>query len=175
MCEPKTPCSRATVNEAMATTTTMTSGTHARLTRPVMALLSQGSSVSARRRCRRRSFRRLEAAVEHRQKQHDDAHPDDESPDQVHAGVGDVVAEDDSGDSRRRDAAHIAEGAEEPGSGADMLCGSLDVKSGLVSDDRGSQCDREKHGAADNGCNGSVGGEKGDRDRSNDQADGADD
>ena len=37
--EPKTPCSRATVNAAMATTTTMTSGIQNRATSRVIALL----------------------------------------------------------------------------------------------------------------------------------------
>src|ERR1700739_4133568 len=40
--EPKTPCSRATVSAAMATTTTMTRGTHIRATRRVIALLPSG-------------------------------------------------------------------------------------------------------------------------------------
>jgi hypothetical protein len=39
MFEPKIPCSRETVNAAIATTITMTRGTHARMTRRVIALL----------------------------------------------------------------------------------------------------------------------------------------
>src|SRR4051812_38296578 len=44
MSEPKIPCSRETVNAATATTMTMTRGTHARLTRRVIALLRPGST-----------------------------------------------------------------------------------------------------------------------------------
>jgi hypothetical protein len=58
------------------------------------------SAFGLRYRRGRRGFRSLEGAVEHRQGQHDDADPDQDGADQVHAGVGDVVTEGDSGDRR---------------------------------------------------------------------------
>jgi hypothetical protein len=47
-----------------------------------------------------RGVRSLERVVEHRQDEHEDAHRREDTADDLHAGVGDVVAEDDSGNDR---------------------------------------------------------------------------
>jgi nicotinamidase-related amidase len=66
----------------------------------VRVAVCYASAFGLRYRRGRRGFRSLEGAVEHRQGQDEDADPDQDGANEVHAGVGDVVAEGDSGDRR---------------------------------------------------------------------------
>jgi len=57
------------------------------------------------------------------------------------AGVADPGVEHDPRDGRRRDRAHVAERAQQPGGGAELLGGRLGVKGGLVAGN-GDACDQ---------------------------------